>query len=432
MTSRRDFLERMSLAFGGVAIGGPLLAFSPKTKKNLELLIAELPNAEVRNEDFWGFVKQAYSSSGSLLNLNNGGVSPQPKVVQESFIEYYKLFNQAPSYYMWRIMTKEIEGVRQKVAEFSGVNADEIAFNRNTTEGLDTIIHGLNLSKGDEVVIGNFDYPNMRQAWNQRVLRDGIDLKIVQLQLPMNDEDEMVQAYVGRFSKKTKYVLLTHVINWTGQVLPVKRIAEEANKRGISVIVDAAHSFAHLDFKVSDFNADYLGTSLHKWLCAPFGTGMIYVRKGKISELWPSFSPPDPRSDDIRKFENLGTRNIGAELSIGKALDFHELIGSQRKAERLLYLRNYWIQQAQDIDGFQSFSPNNPDLSCALATVDIKGVEKLGQQLQAKYNIHTTDIHHEGVDGVRITPNVYTSLKDLDRLVAAFRSIASKRSKSQE
>ncbi len=428
MTSRKEFLERMGLAFGGAAIGAPLLAFSPSTARNLELLLSELPNAEVQNEDFWGFVKNAYSSSGSLLNVNNGGVSPQPIVVQEAFIEYYKLFNQAPSYYMWRIMNREIQGIREKMAEFSGVNAEEIAFNRNTTEALDTIIHGLDLSKGDEVVIGNFDYPNMRQAWNQRAQRDGIELKIVQLKLPMNNEDELVNAYVESFSKKSKYVLLTHLINWTGQVLPVKRIAAEAQKRGISVIVDAAHSYAHLDFKISELNADYLGTSLHKWLCAPLGTGMMYVRKGKIADLWPSFAPPDSKSDDIRKFENLGTRNIAAELSIGKALDFHEIIGSKRKAERLLYLRNYWLQQAQDIDGFESFSPSNPSLSSALATVRIKGLSKLGHSLQLKHNIHTTDIKHEGVQGVRITPNVYTSLKDLDRLVGALRKLAATRS----
>jgi selenocysteine lyase/cysteine desulfurase len=428
MSTRREFIEKMSLAFVGAAIATPLLSFSPSTRKNLELLLSELPNAAVDNEDFWGFVKQAYSSSGALLNLNNGGVSPQPKVVQESFIEYYKLFNQAPSYYMWRIMGREIEAVRDKVARFSGVSAEEIAFNRNTTEALDTIITGLDFEKGDEVVISNFDYPNMRQAWDQRSLRDKIQLRIVNHQFPSDDADALVNAYVEQFNSKTKVVLITHIINWTGQVLPVKRIVAEAKKRGIITIVDAAHSFAHLDYKISDFDADYLGTSLHKWLCAPFGAGMVHMKKERIPNTWASFAPLPQLKEDIRKFENLGTRNTAVELSIGKALDFHNMIGSKRKEDRLLFLRNYWMDKAKNIKGFRSFSPEKRELSCALATVNIDGVEKLGGLLQNDYNIHTTDIVHEGVNGVRITPNVYTSLGDLDRLVDALNKIAANRS----
>ncbi len=376
------------------------------------------------NEDFWHQVKLAYSSSSSMLNFNNGGVSPQPKAVQEAFIHYYKTFNQAPSYYMWRIYQKEINSVKKKMARLAGTSEDEIAFNRNSTESLDTIIFGLELNKGDEVVISNFDYPNMVQAWRQREMRESIKLKVVELSMPEENEDEIVAKYVEQFSKKTKVVLITHLINWSGQIMPVAKIAREARKRGIKVISDSAHSFAHLNFKIPDLEVDYFGTSLHKWLCAPLGTGMMWVKKDHIASLWPGLSPVDPKSDDIIKFENLGTRNMAAELAIGKAIDFHNMIGSDRKEERLRYLKNYWLNKAMNIKGFKTFTSSRNEFSCAIATVNKEGVEHLGSKLQRNHFIHTTNIKHEGVDGVRITPNVYTSISELDRLVEALNKIS--------
>ena len=400
------------------------IAFSRETEDNLIRLAAMQPDAAIENEDFWSQVKLAYSSSSSLLNFNNGGVSPQPVAVQEAFIHYYKSFNQAPSYYMWRIYQQEIESVRKKLARLSGCDADEIALNRNSTEALDTIIFGLELNKGDEVLISNFDYPNMVQAWKQREKREGINLKVVQLEMPMEDEDEIVKRYTDQFTSKTKVVLITHLINWSGQVMPVAKIARKAREKGIKVISDSAHSYAHLNFKIPDLEVDYFGTSLHKWLCAPLGSGMMWVKKELISDLWPGLAPVDPGSDNIRKFENLGTRNMASELATGKAVDFHNMIGSQRKEERLRYLKNYWLSRATEIKGFKSFTSSKDEFSCAIATVNIDGVENLGSKLQRGYQIHTTSIKHEGVDGVRITPNVYTSLKELDRLVEALNSIS--------
>jgi selenocysteine lyase/cysteine desulfurase len=423
-SDRRKFLGQLGIAFAGVSLPWANIVFSKETENSLIQIANMQSEAELNNEDFWGQVKLAYSSSSSLLNFNNGGVSPQPKAVQEAFIHYYKSFNQAPSYYMWRIYQQEIESVRKKLARLSGADVDEIALNRNSTEALDTIIFGIELKKDDEVVISNFDYPNMVQAWRQREKREGIVLKTAQLEMPMENDDEIVSRYVEQFTKKTKVVLVTHLINWSGQIMPVAKIAKEARKRGIKVISDSAHSFAHLSFKIPDLKVDYFGTSLHKWLCAPLGSGLLWVRKELISDLWPGLSPVDPKSDDIRKFENLGTRNMAAELATGKAVDFHNMIGDERKEARLRYLKNYWLSKAKNINGFRSFTSEMDNYSCAIATVNIDGIKNLGSKLQRGFQIHTTNIKHEGVDGVRITPNVYTSIKELDRLVEALNTIA--------
>ncbi len=423
MTDRREFLKSFSLAFGAGLMSTATLALSSDTLNSLEALTSELPNGEMDNEDFWNLVARNYSSSGALLNLNNGGVSPQPKIVQEAFVEYYKMFNQGPSYYMWRILQREVEGVRSKVAQFAGVGADELAFNRNSTEGLDTIINGLNLKKGDEVVISNFDYPNMVQAWRQLEQRIGIVVKEVKLKLPSDNEEDLVNAYSNQISSRTKVVLITHLINWTGQILPAKRIADYARSKGALVIVDAAHSFAQIEFLIPDTGADYLGSSLHKWLCAPFGSGLLYVKQDKIKDLWAGFAPVDPKSDDIRKFENLGTRNRGSDLAVGKALDFHLMIGSRRKMERLHFLKKYWINKASNIKGFELFTPLDPNFSCALSTFNLKGVDGLMNILQRDYNIHTTQIGKENVNGIRVTPHIYTSISDLDRFVDALNDI---------
>lgn len=400
------------------------IAFSKETEKVMLRLADMAGEASTDNEDFWHQIKMAYSASSSLLNFNNGGVSPQPRVVQEAFMHYYESFNQAPSYYMWRIYQKEIESVRLKMAQLAGVDPNEIAFNRNSTEALDTIIFGIDLNKGDEIVYSNFDYPNMVQALKQRSLRESVVLKKVSLDMPMEDDEQIVARYVEQFSNKTKLVLVTHMINWTGQILPVAKIAAEAKKRGIQVISDSAHSFAQLNYSIADLKVDYFGTSLHKWLCAPFGTGMMWVHKDRIKSLWPGMSPLEPESDDIRKFENLGTRNMAAELAIGKAIDFHNMIGTSRKEERLRYLKNYWLNKAMDIKGFRSYTSGLDAYSCAIASVAIDGVDNLGGRLQNEFHIHTTSIKHEGVDAVRITPNVYTSLAELDRLVEALHKIA--------
>ena len=313
--------------------------------KNLERAVSEAsavsPEQLAADDEFWYYVQQAFTVSPSIVNLNNGGVSPAPRTVQDAMKRYYDLSNEAPSYYMWRILDQGREPLRKNLAGLAGCSPEEIAINRNSSEGLETVIFGLPLRAGDEVVAARQDYPNVVNAWKQREVRDGIKINWVNLELPSEDESYLVKQYVSLFTAKTRVVHITHIINWNGQILPVRKIADEAHKRNIDVLVDGAHSFAHFNFKIPELEADYYAASLHKWLYAPIGSGMLYVRRTKIKNLYPLFAADDPFKEDIRKFETLGTRPFFIEQAIGKSLEFHEMIRSETKKKRLHYLKNY-------------------------------------------------------------------------------------------
>lgn len=386
------------------------------------------PGSTAPDEEFWHYVQQAYTVSPNLINLNNGGVCPQPKVVQEAVERYNRLSNEAPSYYMWRTLDMNREPLRMKLAELAGCSKEELAINRNSSEALETVIFGLRLKAGDEIILSKQDYPNMINAWKQREKRDGIVLKWLDFEFPSEDEDLMVKKFVEAFTSNTKLVQITHIVNWMGQILPVKRIANEAHKRGIEVLVDAAHSFAHLDYKITDLDCDYFGTSLHKWLCAPFGSGLLYIKKDKISNIYPLFAAPDPDSDDIRKFENLGTRSFAIEQAIGQAVNFHQMIGSARKEKRLHYLKSYWTNKVKDLPKISLGTSSKPEFGCAIALLKVDGMDPndVTQFLFQEYKIHTVAINWENIHGVRITPNVYTRLEDLDRLVKAITELSKK------
>jgi selenocysteine lyase/cysteine desulfurase len=374
---------------------------------------------------FWKYVREQYFISDEIINLNNGAVSPQPMPVQQAHIENYQFANRGPSYFMWRKLDEQREPLRNRVAEFCGVSVDEIAFNRNTTEGLNTIIFGLNLKAGDEVVLCKFDYPNMMNAWKQREKRDGIKLNWVELNFPEEDDAAIVAKYVAAITPKTKIVHITHLINWTGQILPVRKIADAAKAKGCEVIVDASHSFAHLDYKISDLNCDYYAASFHKWLCAPFGTGFMFIKKEKIKNVWALLSSNEPDGDNIRKFESLGTRSFAAEMAVHAALDFHQKIGNQRKENRLRFLKNYWCEKVKDLKGVSFYTSLKDEYSCCLATFAIEGMkaEDIATKLFINQKIHATTVLHEGLNGVRISPNVYTSTDELDILVYGIKSL---------
>ena len=421
MHSRRKFLSKITLA-SGVLLTKP---YGLDDRRYPETIDADLDLTE--DEDFWHQIKMAYSVSPAIVNLNNGGVSPQPKVVQDAVERYNKLSNETPSYYMWRVLDKGREAIRSRLAFIAGCSPDEIAINRNASEALETAIFGIRLNAGDEVVLTKQDYPNMINAWKQRAHRDGIVLKWINLDVPIEDEDEIASSYITAFSERTKVVHITHVINWVGQVIPVARIAKEARSRGIEVVVDGAHSFAHLDYSITDLHADYFGTSLHKWLCAPFGSGMLWVRKDKIKNLYPLLAAGDPESEDIRKFENLGTRSFAIEQGIGQAIDFHQMIGNARKFKRLHFLKNYWMERTSDISGIHFHTSMDPKFGGAIGSFSLEGkdVGTITSDLLNKHQIHTTGINWENIHGVRVTPNVYTLTTDLDRFIDAVQHIAS-------
>lgn len=424
MNNRRNFVKGIAGTFGFLSMANS--SFANEAVSRFDKFHSLSPEQALNEEDFWTWVKESFTVSPNVLNLNNGGVSPQPKVVQDAHIRYYQYCNEAPSYYMWQILDQGREALRSKLADLAGCSADELAINRNATEGLNTIIFGLNLKAGDEVVLTKYDYPNMINAWKQREKRDGIKLQWVDFTFPMENEDEIVSKYVAAFTSKTKVVHVTHLINWVGQITPVKKIAKEAHKRGIEVIADGAHTFAHLDYNIPDLECDYYATSLHKWLCAPFGSGLMYIKKEKIKNVWALLSNDQPDGDNIRKFESLGTRSFASEMAIGSAVDFHNGIGSKRKEERLRFLKDYWVNKVKDMPNISFSQPATPHLSGAIVGMTIKGKASgdVVSELFNKYRIHTVPINWLTLNIIRVTPHVYTSLKDLDYFVSAVREIA--------
>ncbi len=426
--NRRNFLSKLGTLAGTVTAGSLI---TPTFASNLKNAFHQVEYLNLddcaSNEEFWYQIKMAYTVSSALLNLNNGGVSPQPKVVQDAVERYNQFANESPSYYMWRHLDKGKEAIRSKLADLAGCSPEEIAINRNSSEALETVIFGLPLKAGDEVILCKQDYPNMINAWKQREHRDGITLKWLNFEFPIEDTTTIVNTFKSAFSAKTKLVHLTHMINWCGQLMPAKEIIQAAHNHNIEVLLDAAHTFAHINYNIPDLACDYLGTSLHKWLCAPFGSGMLYVKKSKIKKLYPLFAAPVLEDTDIRKFEHLGTRSGAIEHAIGNAVDFHQLIGSERKQKRLFYLKNYWTEQLADIPEVKFHTPKSEALSGAICLCSIDGIPsiKLAHILHQKYHIHVVAINWENLHGIRVTPNVYTVTKDLDRFIWAMRKIVS-------
>lgn len=417
---RRHFLLSSAGSLGSLSLFSELdPVFTAQFERQLNRLERLGSDEAASDEDFWNWVRSNYTVAANVINLNNGGVSPQPKIVQEAHIRNYQYSNEAPSYYMWRILDQQREGLRNKLADLCGVLPEELAINRNATEGLNTIIFGLNLKAGDEVVLSTFDYPNMMNAWKQREKRDGIKLVWINIPQPFESDEAVIKLYEHAITSRTKVVHITHLINWTGNIVPCKAIADMAHKKGCEVIVDAAHSFGHFEFKLPDTGADYLATALHKWIGAPFGTGLLYIRKEKISSVWALLSAVEPDGKDMKKFESLGTRSFAAEMAIGAAVDFHTTIGAKRKEARLRFLKNYWSEKVQQLPNVNFYTSQKPQQSCAIATTGIEGWQapQMESWLFDKYKIHSVSILHEKVNGIRISPNVYTSTKDLDFLV---------------
>lgn len=433
MTQRRKFIQQIGLAAGAFSANS-LFNQLHAAEWELALQKAKLvsPETLAADEDFWAVIQQSFTVSPNIINLNNGGVSPSPRVVQEAVERYNKLSNEGPSYFMWRILDQGREPLRYKLATLAGCSPDEVAVNRNATEALNTVIYGLELKPGDEVIGTKQDYPNMIQAWRQRALRDGIRYTQLNFDFPIEEEEEIVAAYEKAITPKTKVLHVTHIINWVGQIMPVKKICQMAHRRGLEVIVDGAHSFGLLDFKIPDLECDYFGTSLHKFLSAPIGSGMLWIKKEKIEKIWPLLCNGEPRSKDIRKFETLGTRSFPIEQGIGEAVNFHTAIGSKRKEERIRYLKNYWAEKVKDIPKVKIHTSLESPYSCAICGVSIDGMKpaELDSALFDPYKIHTVGIVWENISCVRITPHVYTRIADLDKLVLAIETIAAGRKKS--
>ena len=430
MQHRRQFIQQVGLLAGAFSANSLFNQLHAASLEKANLSVQHKSNDIVaQDEDYWSIIQQAYTVSPAIINLNNGGVSPSPRVVQEAVDRYNKLANEGPSYYMWRILDQGREPLRQQLAELAGASAEEIAINRNATESLNTIIYGLDLKAGDEVIGTKQDYPNMINAWRQRAMRDGIIYQQISFNFPIENDEEIVSAYEKAITAKTKIIHVTHIINWIGQILPVRKIADMAHRHGIEVVCDGAHSFGLLDYKIPDLHCDYFGTSLHKFLSAPIGSGMLWIKKDKIEKIWPLVCNDKPHSPDIRKFESIGTRSFPIEQGIGEAVNFQMAIGSKRKEERIRYLKNYWALKVKDIPKVKIHTSFKPEYSCAICGVTIDGMTpgELDNALFNNYKIHTVGIVWENISCVRITPHVYTRLQELDKFARALEELASKK-----
>lgn len=423
MYSRRRFLG----AVGRPAAAGVLAAgLGRGAIERLTDLTASARNAAADDELFWSNVQQAFTVDRSLVNLNNGGVSPSPAYVQEAMKRHLDYSNEAPVYTMWRILEPQREGVRTRLARMFGCDAEEIAITRNASEGLQICQMGFDLNAGDEVLTTNQDYPRMITTFKQRERREGIKLVQFSIPVPAEDPDEVVRRYEQHITPRTKLILMCHTINLTGQTMPVKPVVQMARTRGIPVIVDGAHSFSHFTFTRDDLDCDYYATSLHKWLFAPHGTGMLYVRRDKIADLWPLTPAPDTMDDDVRKFEEIGTHPAANYIAIAEAITFTEGIGAERKEARLRYLKDYWAQRLVEHDRMTLHTSLKPEFSCAFANIEIKGIDSgaLTAHLWTKHHIIVTPIKHPEFEGIRVSPSVYTTLEELDRFCEIMEHVA--------
>ncbi len=429
MQTRREF-------FGAVArpaaAGVALACLDPEgARAALATALTTTASAEesARDESFWFDVQRAFLIDRSVVNLNNGGVSPSPAMVLEAQKRHLDFSNSTPPpVALWQVLEPQREGVRARLARLFACDPEELALVRNASEGLQVCQLGFDLQRGDEVLASNQDYPRMITTFQQRARREGIVLKQFSLPVPAEDDGEVVEIYRRNLTPKTKLILVCHVINLTGQILPVKRIVALGRERGIPVVVDGAHSFAHFDFTHADLDCDYFASSLHKWLFAPHGTGLLYVRREKIKGLWPMMAAPETLDSDIRKFEEIGTHPSAQNLAIAEALTFHEGIGPARKTARLRYLTSRWAERLRRNDRVRLHTSLKPGRSCGIANVEIQGVDpvKLGDHLWKRHRILATPIVHPEFQGMRITPSVYTTLEEIDRFCEAMEEVCAK------
>ena len=427
MLTRRSFLHATGAA-GTVA----LAAFRPDGLSRIQAAGRRVENAAptdvAMDESYWREIQQAFTLDRTIINLNNGGCSPSPRVVHEAFKRYLDISNQAPVYHMWQILEPNIESVRRRLAAQSGCDVEELAITRNASEALQIAQLGIDLKAGDEVVTTNQDYGRMLTTWEQRVRRDRIKLKKISFPVPPASMNDLAERLIGAITPATKVLHFCHITNLTGQIFPVKKICDEARRRDIKTIVDGAHAFAQFPFTLADLGCDFYGTSLHKWLLAPIGTGFLYVRRENIAGLWPLQPAAASQTDNIRKFEEIGTHPAANHNAIVEALNFHEGIGAERKAARLRYLRDRWAIRLARQPKFKIHTSMDPAQSCAIANVQIVGVPtaKVVTRLWDRWRIIATPIVHDEFEGLRVTPNVYTTLEEVDTFAAAMEQIAAK------
>ncbi len=417
---KREFLKSSSVL--GL---GSLLSFSA-----LEKLIQSVEHKSseelASDEEFWMQIRKAYKLKPDYINLENGYYCIQPEEILEAYIKHVRDVNLQGAYYMRTVQYENKKTINQKLAELAGCTSDELIITRNTTESLDMIIGGLNWQAGDEAVMAEQDYGAMLDMFAQVAKRYGMVNKTIALPMNPKSDEEIISLYEQAITPRTKLLMVCHMVNITGQILPIKKICDMAHKKGVQVMVDGAHAFAHINFKIPDLNCDYYGCSLHKWLSVPLGAGMLYVQKENISKVWPLLAESERAEDDISRLNHTGTIPVHTDLAIANAINFYNKIGAQRKEDRLRFLQNYWTKRVRELPNVILNTPEDPTRSCAIANVGIKGMKPadLAEKLLKNYKIYTVAIDGKGVQGCRITPNVYTSISEVDQFAKAITELS--------
>lgn len=415
MTDRRSFMSSMVRA--GVAL--PTLrasAFATLFRAE-DIVRGKSPAAAADDEAYWSQIQMAFDDDRTRVNLNNGGVSPAPTHVLDMMMRDLRFSNQIPVDHMWQVLEPRVETVRRDLARMFGCDPEEMAITRNASEANETMILGIDLKRGDEVIVTNQNYPRMLTTWEQRARREGIVVKTISFKVPPPSDEYIVEQFRTAITPRTRVIEVTHITNLTGQILPVRQITQMAREKGIETFVDGAHAFAHFPFTRDELDVDYYGTSLHKWLHAPIGTGFLYVRRNRIKSLWPMMAAAASQDDNIRKYEEIGTHPAANHNAISLAVAFNRGIGMERKAARLRYLRDRWAKRLlAESPRFNVLTPLDDRQSCAIALVNIGGIDtpKLQQWLWHRHRVMTVAIVHSEFHGLRVTPSVYTTLDEVD------------------
>ena len=414
--SRRSFIHK------SIAAGTLFPLFSIDFKKDSY-------NLKERNKDenYWKKVADMYHQNVKFINLESGYFSPSPESVKDYWVNFVNEINESPSYYMRTRQTEMREKVREKLASYAGIQTDELVLTRNTTESMNIIIQGIKLDKGEEILRTNLEYPNIIQALDMRERRFGTKVRIVDVPIHPKSQQEIVDKVIGAVNKKTKVILISHMVFLNGQVFPVKEVCAKAREMGLETIVDGAHSFSHVDMDVSEIGCDYYASSLHKWLGAPLGNGLLYVKKGNTERLWPLYGDTAYDDDNIMKLEHLGTRPCSDQNGIIPAVDFNLEIGKKEKSKRLKFLQMRWASELKGNKNIILNTPLGEGQSYGIANVGVKNLHpsELADKLFDDHNIFTVPIDDDrGIRGVRVSPNLYSTVEDIDKFIEAMLRIA--------
>src|SRR5580658_1733182 len=418
---KRSFIKGMAMAGLSMPLSGIALA-KWVTK------IHHKPAGEVaRNEDFWATVRAGYKLKPDYINLENWYYNFLPEELLENFINKVRMVNYEGSYYMRTVQFDNKKAVAARLAALAGCSADELVITRNTTESLDMIIGGYPWAAGDEAIMALQDYGSMLKMFRQVEKRNGVKCVVVSVPNHPASDEEVVEVYARAITSRTRLLMVSHMVNITGQILPVRKICDMAHARGVEVMVDGAHTFAQVRHSVPELGCDYYGASLHKWLSAPLGAGVLYVAGHVRTPIWPLLAEPDDGAVGIARLNHTGTAPVHTDLAIGDALDYYTSLGADRKESRLRYLQQYWTSKVREMPHVVVNTPVEASRICAIANVGIKGMKagEMADRLMKEHKIYTVaiDMPEAEVVGCRVTPNVYTSLEELDKLVEAVRGM---------